>query len=53
MCYVGALMVFRQSMVDTVYSAAVSTYVGDELFSPANSAGLQILPWALERAVVS
>ncbi len=35
---VGALMVFRESVVDAVDAAAISAYVGDEFFRPADGA---------------
>jgi len=35
---VGALMVFGESVVDAVDAVAVSAYVGDEFFRPADGA---------------
>ena len=41
---VGALMVFRESVVNAVDAVAVSAYVGDEFFRPADGAAFHDCP---------
>ncbi len=41
---VGAFVVFGESVVDAVCAAAVSAYVGDEFFSPADGAAFHDCP---------
>ena len=41
---VWAFVVFGESVVDAVYAAAVSAYVGDEFFRPADSAAFHDCP---------
>ncbi len=41
---VGALVVFGESVVDAVDAVAVSAYVGDEFFRPADGAAFHDCP---------
>jgi hypothetical protein len=41
---VGAFMVFGESMEDAMDAAAVSAYVGDEFFRPADGAAFHDCP---------
>ena len=41
---VGALVVFGESVVDAVDAAAVSAYIGDEFFRPADGAAFHDCP---------
>ena len=41
---VGALVVFGESVVNAVDAVAVSAYIGDEFFRPADGAALHDCP---------